>query len=228
MNDASPVLTARAITKDFRSGGRRISVLRGADLEVSQGESVSIRGESGCGKTTFLNIVAGLENPDTGDIAWGGCEVNALSPAKLADKRSGWIGMVFQAYYLIPELDTFENIVMAARISGSYGEKVKRRAGELLTRVGLGERQHSSTTHLSGGERQRVAVARALMNVPAIVLADEPTGNLDEKTAGGVMDLLLEICREESAGLILVTHNPVFAKRTDRQILLHNGVFEEA
>ena len=224
----APVLRARGIEKRFSSGGRLISVLRGADLEVDRGESVSIRGESGAGKTTFLHIVAGLEEAESGDISWGGERISELSASRLAHRRSRWVGMVFQAFYLIPEMDALENVVMASRISGDSRAAVWERAKGLLRRVGLGERLHSETTQLSGGEKQRVALARALMNRPALLLADEPTGNLDERTASGVIELLLEICREEDASLLLVTHNPRFSGRTDRQLMLSEGLFQAA
>ena len=228
MSELAPVLRARGIEKRFSSGGRLISVLRSADLQVDRGGSVSIRGESGAGKTTFLHIVAGLEQADSGDITWGGERISELSASRLAHRRSRWVGMVFQAFYLIPEMDALDNVVMAARILGDSGAAARERATGLLRRVGLGERLHSGTTQLSGGERQRVALARALMNRPALLLADEPTGNLDERTASGVIELLLEICREEDASLILVTHNPQFSGRTDRQLILREGIFQAA
>lgn len=228
MNKLEPVLSARSIEKHFSNGGREITVLRGADLEVGRGESVSIRGESGTGKTTFLHIAAGLEEVDSGEISWGGERISELSASRLAHRRSRWIGMVFQAFYLIPEMDTLENVVMAARIVGNFGAGARQRAEGLLERVGLGERLHSGTAQLSGGERQRVALARALMNQPALVLADEPTGNLDEKTASGVIELLMEICQEEGASLLLVTHNPLFSARTDHQLKLRAGAFQGA
>jgi predicted ABC-type transport system involved in lysophospholipase L1 biosynthesis ATPase subunit len=226
VNKLMPVLSARSIEKHFSNGEQEITILHSANLEVDRGESVSIRGESGAGKTTFLHIAAGLEEVDSGEIFWGGEKISELSASRLAHRRSRWIGMVFQAFYLIPEMNTLENVVMAARILGNSGARARHRAEGLLKRVGLGERLHSGTAQLSGGERQRVVLARALMNHPALVLADEPTGNLDEKTASGVIELLMEICQEEDASLLLVTHNPLFSGRTDHQLVLRNGSFQ--
>ena len=149
--------------------------------------------------------------------------LSQLSASFQAKQRALKIGMIYQAFYLIPELDALENVIMAARILGRVGPQAKSRACELLERVGLKERLKSSTLKLSGGERQRVAVARALMNAPSLILADEPTGNLDENTGKEIIDLLLEISREENAGLILVTHNRDYAMQTQRQFLLHYG-----
>ncbi len=223
MNDTQMILKVDTLTKSFRSGSRTIEVLRGIDLSLQKGESVSIRGESGSGKTTLLNLIANLESPDEGAVYWGETSMFKLSASSQARQRAVYLGMVFQAYYLIPELNAVENVLMAARILGPPGRKEKSRALELLERVGLNERLYSDTLKLSGGERQRVAVARALMNRPSLILADEPTGNLDENTGEGIINILLEICREENASLVLVTHNPEYAMRTQRQLLLHLG-----
>ena len=223
MNESSPILKISELTKSFHSGNRSINVLRGIDMSMYQGDSVSIRGDSGSGKTTLLNIIAGLERPDKGNIFWDEILLSQLSASFQAKQRALKIGMIYQAFYLIPELDALENVIMAARILGRVGRQAKSRACELLERVGLKERLKSSTLKLSGGERQRVAVARALMNAPSLILADEPTGNLDENTGKEIIDLLLEISREENAGLILVTHNRDYAMQTQRQFLLHYG-----
>ncbi len=223
MSEPSTILKVSELTKSFRSGNRSIEVLRGIEMSMRQGESISIRGESGSGKTTLLNIIAGLEYPDKGKIFWRETLLSQLSASSQAKQRAVTIGMVYQAFYLIPELDAFENVMMASRILGLAGRKEKSRACELLERVGLKERLDSSTLKLSGGERQRVAVARALMNKPSLILADEPTGNLDENTGKEIIDLLMEISREEDVSLILVTHNPDYAMQTQRQFLLHFG-----
>ncbi len=228
MSDINFILQTIGITKTFRSGPRNIRVLRGVDARLEKGGSMSIRGSSGCGKTTLLNLVAGLETPDSGQVLWGGQEIRALTPGTLAKSRTAFIGMVFQAYYLIPELTAYENVIIAARIRGRVGADHRRRALELFERIGLSARLDNLPTQLSGGERQRVALARALMNRPELILADEPTGNLDEFTAKTVMELLIEICREEKASLILVTHNPDYAALTDNQYLLHNGCLENS
>ena len=223
MSDA--VIQALAVRKNFLSGDRTLEVLQGVDFSVAVGETVSIRGESGSGKSTLLNILAGLDRPDSGELFWGGEAAHKLSLGELTRRRGRFLGMVFQSYYLIPEIDALANVLMSARILGGVGATERARAAALLQRVGLGERGHHLPTHLSGGERQRVAVARALMNRPKLILADEPTGNLDERTGDEVISLLLEVCAEEKTALVLVTHNPAHAKRTSRQLLLQTGRF---
>ena len=210
------ILSARALAKAYLSGDRRIEVLRGVDLDVAPGESVSIRGESGSGKSTLLNLLSGLDSPDGGELAWVGAPVHA-------DVRAAFLGMVFQAFYLIPEIDALANVLMAARMLGVPGAKERKHAQELLARVGLAERATHLPAQLSGGERQRVALARALMNSPRLILADEPTGNLDEHTGDSVIELLLSLCRETQTALVLVTHNVAHAKKTSRQLFLHEG-----
>ena len=223
MSDATTVLRAAGLRKTYPSGDRTLEVLQGVDLTVSAGESVSVRGESGSGKSTLLNILAGLDRPDAGELFWGGEAAHKLSLGELTTRRGRFLGMVFQSYYLIPELDAFANVLMAARMVGGVEAGERARAAALLQRVGLAERGHHLPAHLSGGERQRVAVARALMNRPAVILADEPTGNLDERTGDGVIELLLGVCAEERAALVLVTHNPAHAKKPARQLFLHAG-----
>lgn len=211
------VLTASGLTKSYLSGDRRIEVLRAVDLTVAAGESVSIRGESGSGKSTLLNLLSGLDAPDGGTIRW-----KEAAPA--LERRALFLGMVFQAFYLIPELDALQNVLMAARMVRRPGAAERARATELLARVGLAERAHHLPAQLSGGERQRVAVARALMNSPKLLLADEPTGNLDEHTGDTVIELLLTLCRETGTALVLVTHNVAHAAKTNRSLFLHDGV----
>ena len=218
------VLSARGVRKSFKApGGSSIEVLRGVCLDIRAGESVSLRGESGAGKTTLMNVVAGLESPDGGEVWWEGARADALSNSAQARLRAGFMGFVFQNYCLVPELTALENVEFAARICGAYSRAASRRARELLESVGLGGRLNYLPGRLSGGERQRVAIARALLNRPRILLADEPTGNLDEDTANSVMDILLSLGRENSAALLLITHNPAFAKMTSREVLLTKG-----
>ncbi len=223
-----PILTADGLRKSYRSGDREIAVLRAAALAVGAGESIGIRGESGSGKTTLLNLLAGLDTPDGGGIRWEGTLLAGRSVGALAGLRARFLGMVFQAYYLIPELDALGNVLMARRMLGRVGAPERTRAGELLARVGLAERADHLPSQLSGGERQRVAIARALMNAPRVILADEPTGNLDEHTGETVVDALLGACAGQGAALVLVTHNPDHAARCDRRLLLHDGVLREA
>lgn len=217
------LLEARALGKQFPGSDNAISVLAGVDFALRPGESVSIRGESGSGKSTLLNVLSGLERADAGQLFWQGKDVTKYSLSKLAAARTRYMGFVFQAYYLAPELNALENVLLGARIAGRVDKAVRERAEALLVRVGLKERIKHSSTKMSGGERQRVAVARALINDPPLVLADEPTGNLDEATGLAVMDLLLEIAGESEKSLVLVTHNPEFAARTQRQLTLHLG-----
>ncbi len=219
------VLRAESLRKTYPSGDRTLGVLDGVSLAVSAGESFSIRGESGSGKSTLLNLLAGLDRPDAGELFWGNEAAHKLSLGELTARRGRFLGMVFQAYYLIPEIDALANVLMAARLVGSPGGAERERAAALLKRVGLAERSHHLPAQLSGGERQRVAVARALMNRPALLLADEPTGNLDERSGDEVIDLLLQVCTEEKAALVLVTHNAAHAAKAARHLVLHGGKF---
>jgi len=221
--DAGPsasVLVARGLTKMYLSGTQRLEVLRGVDLDVAAGESVSIRGESGSGKSTLLNLLAGLDAPDSGMLSWSG------EPSTV-DRRAEYLGMVFQSFYLIPEMDALANVLMAARIRGKLGATERMRGRELLARVGLADRGHHLPSALSGGERHRVALARAMMNSPKLILADEPTGNLDEHTGDAVIELLLGLCAEMKTALVLVTHNVAHSQKTDRQLFLHDGVLRD-
>ncbi len=217
------VMEARQVVKAYRSGDRAIEVLRGVDLRVGAGESVSIRGESGCGKSTLLNVLAGIETADAGEVAWEGASLGAPGSGSLNTRRAHFMGFVFQAYYLIPELNALENVVLAGRIAGQPLGATRERALALLERLGLGDRLLSHPGQLSGGERQRAAIARALINGPRVILADEPTGNLDERTAARVMDELFAIVQDYGASLVLVTHNPAFAELTERSLVLHDG-----
>ncbi|MDP1581498.1 MAG: ABC transporter ATP-binding protein [Candidatus Didemnitutus sp.] len=225
MSDASPILRAEDLRKNYRSGDATLEVLRGVQLAVAPGESVSIRGESGSGKSTLLNLLSGLDRPDAGELWWGREATAQLTLGELTARRGRFLGMVFQAYYLIPEIDALANVLMGARMLGRPGAAERARAQALLARVGLADRMSHTPAHLSGGERQRVAVARALMNRPAVVLADEPTGNLDERTGEEVINLLLEVCVEEKTALVLVTHNAAHARRAGRELLLRKGQF---
>ena len=217
------LIEGRSLEKRFPGAEGPIPVLRDVDFTLRAGETVSISGESGSGKSTLLHLLSGLERPEAGILRWGGKTVSGCSLSALAAKRRGFIGFVFQAYYLAPELNTLENVLLGARIARKVDREAKERAHELLERVGLGHRLRHPSTKLSGGERQRVAVARALVNDPPIVLADEPTGNLDERTGRAVMDLLLELADEAGKSLVLVTHNAGFAARAARHCELHLG-----
>jgi putative ABC transport system ATP-binding protein/lipoprotein-releasing system ATP-binding protein len=218
MNDA--ILSARGLRKNYLSGDRPIAVLRGVDLDLARGESVSIRGESGSGKSTLLHLLAGLDRPESGTVTWEG------SPALTPQRRGVFLGMVFQAFYLIPELSARQNVLMAARIVQGVSPEAEARTDELIERVGLGHRARHLPAHLSGGERQRVAVARALLNQPKLILADEPTGNLDERTGHEIVDLLLGLCARLQTTLVLVTHHPGHAQKAGRRLALHEGALQ--
>ncbi|HEY3756689.1 MAG TPA: ABC transporter ATP-binding protein [Opitutaceae bacterium] len=220
MSEPAPILQARGLRKRYRSGDREIDVLRGIDLDLVGGETVSIRGESGSGKSTLLHLLAALDRPDGGEVKWQGTsDLNA-------QRRGRFLGMVFQAFYLVPELTARENVLLARRIIGSVNDESRARTEELLRAVGLGNRAHHFPAHLSGGERQRVAVARALLNRPQLILADEPTGNLDEHTGDEVVNLLLTLCATTATALVLVTHNAAHAAKAKRSLVLREGRLE--
>jgi len=226
---SSPILEAKSLSKQFSLGGEVLQVIRDVSFSLMPATSLSIRGESGCGKTTLLNLLARIEQADKGQLLWGDQWMCCDCPATRAEvsSRSSFLGVVYQAYYLVPELDVLENVILAARISGNLDLKVTERAYHLLEQMGVGDKARQIPGKLSGGERQRVAIARALINQPKVLLADEPTGNLDERTGEDVMNLLLHSCSEEGASLILVTHNPAFAQATDRQLFLSEGQMNE-
>ena len=227
--NSSTVLQGKELSKTFRFGNENIHVLQSINLSLPARSSLSIRGESGCGKTTLLNILARIENADTGELCWEDrimrCDRRA-SRNEVAH-RAKFFGVVYQAYYLVPELDVLENVTLSARISGGMNKSMIERAHSLLRQMGVEGKARQIPGKLSGGERQRVAIARALLNRPKVLLADEPTGNLDERTGGEVMDLLLNACSQEGASLILVTHNLAFARATDQQTILTEGKLNE-
>ena len=219
----NPLLEARKVDKAYRSGDRSIAILAGADLVVRSGESVSICGASGSGKSTLLNLLAGLDQPDSGEIIWDGAPIASSGATGPSVRRRAFLGMVFQSFHLVPELNVLENLLLAARIAGGSRPLARDRALALLRKVGLGDRSDHLPNQLSGGECQRVAIARALMNSPRVVLADEPTGNLDEKTGSGVIELILGLCAENGTAVVLVTHNMLHAANTGRKLILHGG-----
>ncbi|HAZ65560.1 MAG TPA: hypothetical protein DCY41_02255 [Opitutae bacterium] len=225
---SDPVLQAKGLTKSYRSATGLLEILRGIDLTVEAGESVSIRGASGAGKTTLLQVLGGLDAPNKGELSWMGRRVDQLRSSALASLRSRQIGFVFQNYQLMPELGAQDNVALAGQIAGMPLAEARTRAFELIKLVGLSSRSRHLPSALSGGECQRVALARALMNRPALLLADEPTGNLDEVTAVEMMNLLLTISREQGAALVLVTHSSEFARLASRQLVLRAGSLSNA
>jgi len=219
------ILEAKNLAKSFKFGEGSVDVLTSVDIALKESSSLSIQGESGCGKTTLLNLLARLEIGDAGEISWEGRKMKASDPFSSSESilRTRFLGVVYQAYYLIPELNVLENVLMAARLCGGPDQGSIERARSLLAKMGVDQKEKQVPSKLSGGERQRVAIARALINKPKVLLADEPTGNLDERTGGQVMDLLLNTCDEENTGLILVTHNESFARSADSRIILSEG-----
>ena len=228
MNNLDVILAAEDVKKSFRSpGGEVIEVLRGAGLSVLRGESLSLRGESGAGKSTFLNIIAGLESADSGAVSWDGTRIDELSNGRQAKLRGDFMGFVFQNYCLVPELTALQNVELALRITGKLDKNSSEYARDLLKTVGLEKRAKHLPSQMSGGEKQRVAIARAIVNRPRIILADEPTGNLDEETGKHVMNMFLDLCAQTNTALLLITHTPDFARKTSRRLVLKHGLVIE-
>ncbi len=222
----SVAVEARGVSKAYRDGARTVEVLRGASLSVAAGEIVAIVGPSGSGKSTFLHLLGGLDKADAGEIRIGGEKLEGLSAARLAAFRNRTIGFVFQFHQLLPDFTALENVMLPGRIAGRPPAEVHERARDLLAEVGLSGRFDHFPNQLSGGERQRVAICRALALDPPLLLADEPTGNLDPATADQVFELLLELQRRHRTTAVLVTHNPEIAGRCARIARLDGGILE--
>jgi putative ABC transport system ATP-binding protein len=216
------MIEVRGLKKSIRNGARTVDILRGIDLLIPQGQFVAIMGASGSGKSTLLGLLAGLDSPSEGEVLLDGVAISRLEEDRLAEVRGIKIGFVFQSYQLIPTLTAFENVLLPHELNASGDGKP--RAAALLTSVGLADRMHHYPVQLSGGEQQRVALARAFVLDPPIVLADEPTGNLDSANGQHVLDLLTDRQREARTTLVMVTHDPQIAARADRQIHLRDGV----
>ena len=217
------ILQLIGVTRDYHLGKSIVHALRGIDLEVELGEILAVMGPSGSGKSTLLHLMGALDTPSSGRVLIGGVDVSTLSDGQLTELRSRTIGFVFQTFNLIPNLTAQLNVELPMIFRGIPRRKRAARAGELLRRVGLAERAHHHPSELSGGERQRVAIARALANDPAIILADEPTGNLDSETGARVLDLLREVCSEGGKTMVLVTHDPEAATVAGRIVRLRDG-----
>ncbi len=217
----------RGLRKSFQHGGRQIEVLKGIDLVVEAGEMVAVVGASGVGKSTFLHVLGTLDLPTSGSILFDGADVTRLNPAKLADFRNRAIGFVFQFHHLLPEFTAAENVAMPALIAGQRRADALARASHLLARVGLKHRLTHRPGELSGGEQQRVALARALILEPRLLLADEPTGNLDTHTGEEMHALFVELNRERGMTMVVVTHNPDFARRMPRRVRMVDGIIVE-
>ena len=221
---SEPLIRAESIHKGYSLGRRRLEVLRGGDLRVESGEFVALRGASGAGKSTLLHLMGGLDHPDQGTIRVRGVSLQSLGPAALARFRNRDVGLIFQAFHLMPEFDARENVMLPGRMARRPLAEVQAEADALLRRVGLGDRIDHRPGELSGGEQQRVAIARALINHPTLILADEPTGNLDSKTGEEIVQLLLEIRRERAMTLVVATHDSRLAARADRVVNLVDGL----
>ncbi|UCF88890.1 MAG: ABC transporter ATP-binding protein [bacterium] len=221
------VFEARDITKVFTKGGKTIEVLQGLDLSLVSGEVVGILGASGAGKSTLLHIAGGLDRPSSGSVHYGGEDIFNLSEPDLAAFRNRRVGFVFQMHYLLSEFTCLENVMMPGIIAGGDKDQVRERARELLEQVGLSQREEHRPGELSGGEQQRAAVARALVNRPSMILADEPTGNLDARTALSVQDLFMDLNQTYGTTFLLVTHNREMASRFHRRFQLRDGVLHQ-
>ena len=216
----SPLIAASSVHRTYTVGKKTVEVLRGIDLEITRGERVFLCGASGAGKTTLLYTLAGLERPEKGKVLIDGNDLYALSQKEQSLVRNSTMGYIFQNYYLLPELTALENVMVPGMIRS---RNHRRRALDLMGEVGLGDRIHHLPAELSGGEQQRVAIARALVNEPAMVFADEPTGNLDSRNGGEVMNLLLEFARNLSTTLVVVTHDRILAEQGDRTLEIVDG-----
>jgi len=217
------MIQVRGLTKTIVSGARRVEILKGIDLDVPQGQFAAIVGPSGSGKSTLLGLLAGLDSPSSGTIQLDGEEITGLDEDRLALLRGRKIGFVFQSYHLIPTLTAEENVLLPMELVGGDGSGAEARAQELLERVGLLERRDHYPVQLSGGEQQRVALARAFMLRPPLLMADEPTGNLDSATGHMVLELLASLNREQGTTLVLVTHDQELTGNADRVITLRDG-----
>ncbi len=218
------LLSARNVTKSYSLGKRTLEVLRGVSIEVNRGDFVALRGASGAGKSTLLHLFGGIDAPNSGQILLAGKNLGSLGDDEVARLRNQKVGFIFQAYHLLPELDALENVCLPARMARMDSARAAARGRELLKRVGLAERMDHKPSELSGGEQQRVAIARSLINEPELILADEPTGNLDSHTGAEIMELLCSLRDERQVTLVVATHDASVAVRAPKVIQLVDGV----
>ena len=222
------MLRIQKLCRAFREGEREHRVLEQAQAEFRAGEVTAIIGRSGSGKSTLLNLISGIDRPDSGSIHFDGQDVSALPEPRRTLFRREHIGFVYQFFNLVPTLDVEENVRLVLELNGVRGKPARERSAGVLTEVGLGDRLRSAIDKLSGGEQQRVAIARALVHRPALLLADEPTGNLDSETAGEILPVLLSLARSRSATLVMVTHDADLARSADRVLELREGRLQSA
>ena len=225
VTDEQPIIAATALTKRFIDGKLDVEVLRDINLEVKVGEMLAVVGPSGSGKSTLLHLLGGLDAPTVGKVVVNGIDIHELSEKAKGRLRNKYLGFVYQFHHLLPEFSALENVAMPLLIGGATIDAAKNKAGAILAKVGLKQREHHRIGELSGGERQRVAIARALVTNPQCILADEPTGNLDHKTALQIYAMILELNREFSTSFVIVTHDLTIAHKMHRVLLLEDGVF---
>jgi putative ABC transport system ATP-binding protein len=224
LTSLTPMIAVEGLRKSIRNGARTVDILKGLDFTIPRGQFAAIMGSSGSGKSTLLGLLAGLDTPSAGNVHLNGVAISYLAEDKLAQVRGKTIGFVFQSYQLIPTLTALENVLLPHELNADSKEDGMSRARDLLSSVGLGDRMDHYPVQLSGGEQQRVALARAFILRPPIVLADEPTGNLDTTNGAHVLELLLNLNRTEGTTLVLVTHDPVLATYANRRITLRDGL----
>ncbi len=223
MQDGHAIVAVENLSKSFSEGGTTRTVLDGVDLQIQRSELVVLLGRSGAGKSTLLNLISGLDVPDSGTVTLGGTDLGRLSERARTLYRRRHIGFVFQSFNLIPTLTVLENVMLPLELNGRADAASQKRALAYLDKVGLADRQDSYPDRLSGGEQQRVAIARALVHEPLLVLADEPTGNLDFRTGQAVMEIYLELIREQHTTMLIVTHDMDFLDRADRLLEMRDG-----
>ncbi len=223
MSEPGGLIGLASLAKVYETGDERIEVLRDVNLRVETGSTVAVTGESGCGKSTLLNLIGGLDSPTSGSVTVADMEIGGMPEEELSRYRNGCVGFIFQFHFLLKDFTALENVVIPAMVGGAPFRRLRARGEKLLAEVGLSKRQDAYPQELSGGERQRVAVARALMNDPLVILADEPTGNLDEGNSRVVRDILFELVKKHSRTMILVTHDSTLASDADRRFVLKHG-----
>lgn len=222
----SKIIQIKDLTREFKSGSKILTVVNNINFEIEEGTSCAIVGPSGSGKTTLLGLSAGLDRPTSGEVVLKGNSLSPLSEDERATVRNKHVGFVFQTFQLVPTLTALENVMVPLELRGEATKEVRKKANELLTEVGLGDRVHHYPTQLSGGEQQRVAIARAFINEPDILFADEPTGNLDTETGAHIESLIFDLNSKEQTTLVLVTHDLELAEKCDRIIRIKNGKVE--